>query len=128
MLSGVVYGFSALSDGIIKKIKNKVNKSIRVIATGGNIRFISRYCTQFDRIDPDLTLKGLNFIYRDTLTISARGARLQGGQGSATLATKIGESAMSCGGFCGEDLRSGSPCLLSRQGNNFKGGTVFLRN
>ena len=72
MLSGIVYGFSALSDGIIKKIKNKMNKNILVIGTGGDIRFISRYCTQFDRIEPDLTLEGLNFIYGDTLKINAR--------------------------------------------------------
>jgi len=77
ILSGIIYGFSTLTDGIIKKIKNKMNKSIRVIGTGGNIRFISRYCTQLDKIDPDLTLKGLNFIYRDTLKIgSGSGSRL----------------------------------------------------
>ncbi len=72
MLSGVVYGFSALTGGIIKKIKSRINKSIRVIGTGGNIRLISKYCTQFDKIDPDLTLKGLNFIYRDTLGFSSQ--------------------------------------------------------
>lgn len=72
MLSGIVYGFSALTDGIIREIKNKIDKNILVIGTGGNISFISRYCTQFNRVDSDLTLKGLSFIYRDTLKIGAR--------------------------------------------------------
>lgn len=63
ILSGAVYGFSALTDNIIKRIKNKFNKSMRVIATGGDINFISRHCRLFDRVDPDLTLKGLNMVY-----------------------------------------------------------------
>jgi type III pantothenate kinase len=61
--SGAVYGFSALTESIIKQIKNKFNKSMRVIGTGGNISFISRHCHLFDRIDPDLTLKGINMVF-----------------------------------------------------------------
>ncbi len=74
ILSGIVYGFAALTDSLIQKIKNRVRRNTRVIATGGNIRFISGYCKQLDKIEPDLTLKGLNFIYRDTLKIGAKSA------------------------------------------------------
>jgi type III pantothenate kinase len=93
MLSGVVYGFSVLVDGLIKKIKTKINKNPLVIGTGGNIHFIARYCRQFNRIESDLTLKGLNFIYGDTLNISARGRSLPVRQAGAT--------------FCGGDFKSG---------------------
>ncbi|MDD5156243.1 MAG: type III pantothenate kinase [Candidatus Omnitrophica bacterium] len=71
MLSGIVCGSSVLIDGVIKKIKNKLGASTPAIGTGGDIKLISRYCTKLDGIDPDLTIKGLNFIYRDTFKISA---------------------------------------------------------
>jgi len=63
MLSGVIYGFATLTDNLVMRIKDKVGKTAKVIGTGGNINLISRYCKQFDKIDRDLTLKGLNFIY-----------------------------------------------------------------
>jgi type III pantothenate kinase len=65
MLSGIVYGFSALVDSLAERIKNKIGKNSLVIATGGNINLIGRYCKKIDRIDKDLTLKGLNLIYNE---------------------------------------------------------------
>jgi type III pantothenate kinase len=64
MLSGIVYGFAALSDDLAARIKKKIGKNARVIGTGGNIALIGKYCRQFDKIDRDLTLKGLNLIYK----------------------------------------------------------------
>jgi len=63
MLSGIVYGFSALTDDLTERIKKKIGKNARVIGTGGNIDLINSYCSNFDAIDKDLTLKGLNLIY-----------------------------------------------------------------
>ena len=63
ILSGVVYGFAALTDDLAERIKNKIGKSAKVIGTGGNISLIGKYCKQIDKIDKDLTLKGLNLIY-----------------------------------------------------------------
>lgn len=63
MLSGVVYGFAALTDDLAKRIKNKIGKSAKVIGTGGNIGLIGKYCKRIDKVDKDLTLKGLNLIY-----------------------------------------------------------------
>jgi type III pantothenate kinase len=63
MLSGIVYGFAGLTDNLLEKIKSKIGKNARVIGTGGNINLIGRYCKRMDRIDRDLTLKGLYLIY-----------------------------------------------------------------
>jgi len=63
MLSGVVHGFAALTDGVIKQMKPGLGKGTRVIGTGGNINLIAKYCRSFDKIDQDLTLKGLNLLY-----------------------------------------------------------------
>jgi len=64
ILSGIVYGFAALTDDLVVRIKNKIGENSKVIATGGNINLIGNYCKQLDRIDRDLTLKGLYFIYK----------------------------------------------------------------
>jgi type III pantothenate kinase len=63
ILNGIVYGFSALSDGLIDKLKSELKDVPKVIATGGNINFMAKYCSKFDAIDINLTLKGLNLIY-----------------------------------------------------------------
>jgi type III pantothenate kinase len=63
MLSGVVYGFACLADDLSERIKAYIGKNAKVIATGGNIRLIGKYCRKIDKIDPDLTLKGLNILY-----------------------------------------------------------------
>ena len=63
MLSGIVYGFAALTDDLAQRIKDKIGRQARLIATGGNIALMARYCKSIDKIDRDLTLKGLSFIY-----------------------------------------------------------------
>lgn len=63
MLSGLVYGFATLTDDLSKRIKEKIGRRAKVIGTGGNINLISKFCTQFDVTDRDLTLKGLGLIY-----------------------------------------------------------------
>lgn len=62
MLSGIIYGFSSLCDGIAYKLKKRYCKSAKVIVTGGFSRLIGPYCESADKIDPDLTLKGLEII------------------------------------------------------------------
>jgi len=65
MLSGIVYGFAALTDDLVIRIKKKIGKNTKVIGTGGNINLIGTYCRKFDKIDRNLTLKGSNFLFRD---------------------------------------------------------------
>lgn len=62
MLSGVIHGFAALNDNLAVKIKDKVGKDALLIGTGGNISLISKFCKQLNRVDKDLTLKGLNML------------------------------------------------------------------
>jgi len=63
ILSGLIYGFAVLADGLTRKIKNGIVKEAKVIGTGGDINLMARFCKQIDKIDADLTLKGLNLIY-----------------------------------------------------------------
>lgn len=61
--SGIIYGFCCLTQGLVKKLKSKLGSNTKIIATGGAIRFFSKYCKFFDTIDEDLTIKSLNLIY-----------------------------------------------------------------
>ena len=59
ILSGVIFGFAALTDEFVRRLKQKFVSNAKVIATGGNAIFMAKYCCCFDKVDPDLTLKGL---------------------------------------------------------------------
>jgi type III pantothenate kinase len=63
MLSGIVYGSVAVLDNLSRQIKQIIGKNAKVLGTGGNIGLIGKYC-KIDKIDRDLTLKGLNLIYK----------------------------------------------------------------
>ena len=59
MLSGIIFGFAALTDDLVKRIKRKIGKNSQVIGTGGNIQLIHKYCKEINIRDENLTLKGL---------------------------------------------------------------------
>jgi type III pantothenate kinase len=63
ILSGIVYGFAALTDALVGRIKRHIGKNAHVVATGGDSTLIGNYCKSIDLIDSDLTLKGLNLMY-----------------------------------------------------------------
>lgn len=63
ILSGIINGFSALTDELVGNIKAKLKKDAFVVATGGDAKFMSGYCKSFKKIDNELTLKGLNLIF-----------------------------------------------------------------
>lgn len=59
MLSGLVYGFGALIDGLVKKFRRKAGEKAKVVLTGGDARLIRQYCSKSYYFEPDLILKGL---------------------------------------------------------------------
>ncbi|MFA4967055.1 MAG: type III pantothenate kinase [Candidatus Margulisiibacteriota bacterium] len=65
MRSGLVYGYASLVEGMISRFKNKIGRRAKVVATGGYAKLIAKYARGIDIIDIDLTLKGLNIIYRE---------------------------------------------------------------
>lgn len=65
ILSGMVYGYAALIDGLIGKLKRELGKKTKVVATGGQARLLNSYCEEIDRIDPHLTLTGLRMIWEE---------------------------------------------------------------
>jgi type III pantothenate kinase len=63
MLIGVYWGYVAMIEGLIARMKAEVAKPLTVIATGGLAALFDQQGHLFDRIDPDLTLNGLMHLY-----------------------------------------------------------------
>ena len=61
--SGIVYGYIAMVDGIVERIKKEVKGDPRIIATGGLAHLIAEGSKTIDEVDNLLTLKGLRLIY-----------------------------------------------------------------
>ena len=62
--SGLILGYSELIKGMIKRFKEELDNNAKIIATGGLADIISKEVNLFDIIDHDLTLKGLQILYK----------------------------------------------------------------
>jgi type III pantothenate kinase len=61
--SGVVYGFAAMVDGMIGRLRDELGEETEAIATGGLATAIVPYCETIDDVDDLLTLTGLRLIW-----------------------------------------------------------------
>lgn len=64
MQAGIVYGYVGQVEGIVKRIMDQSEEKPKVIATGGLSSLIAQESTVIDVVDPFLTLKGLQLIYK----------------------------------------------------------------
>ena len=64
MQSGILYGYVGQVEGIVNRMKKESEKAPIVIATGGLAGLISEESSVIDIVDPFLTLKGLQLIYK----------------------------------------------------------------
>ncbi len=61
--SGICYGYTALVDGMVNRIRKENAGRARVIATGGFAELIAGESTTIEAIDEFLTLDGLRILY-----------------------------------------------------------------
>ena len=64
MQSGVFWGYVALIEGMVARIKAEWGKPMTVIGTGGVASLFEGATESIDRFDPDLTIRGLLEIWR----------------------------------------------------------------
>lgn len=64
MQAGILYGYVGQVEGIVKRMKDKSKVPPKVIATGGLANLIAQESDIIDAVDPFLTLKGLQLIYK----------------------------------------------------------------
>jgi type III pantothenate kinase len=59
MLIGVFWGYVAMMEGLIARLKAEIGRPAKVIATGGLALLFDKHTEIFDDVDTDLTLTGL---------------------------------------------------------------------
>jgi type III pantothenate kinase len=64
MQSGVYWGYVGLIEGLLARIKAEFDAAMKVIGTGGLAPLFAGAIPAIETIDPDLTLWGLQLIYR----------------------------------------------------------------
>ena len=63
MQSGVIYGYTALVDGMVNRIEAELGEKANVVSTGGLSGLITPLSETIDHHEPWLTLHGLRLIY-----------------------------------------------------------------
>ncbi|MFP4003485.1 MAG: type III pantothenate kinase [Alphaproteobacteria bacterium] len=64
MQSGVYWGYVSLIEGLVARIKAEYGEPMTTVATGGLARLFGHNTTVIEHVDLDLTIRGLQRIYR----------------------------------------------------------------
>jgi len=56
---GIYWGYIAMIEGLLGRMKAEVGRPVKVIATGGLATLFEKHTDAFDTIEPDLTIQGL---------------------------------------------------------------------
>jgi len=59
MLIGVFWGYVAMMEGLIARMRSEIGRPAKVIATGGLAILFDQHTDIFDAVDTDLTLEGM---------------------------------------------------------------------
>jgi type III pantothenate kinase len=63
MLIGIYWGYVAMMEGLVERMKREIGKPVTVVATGGLADLFDKHTAIFDAIEPDLTIQGLGILY-----------------------------------------------------------------
>ena len=63
MTIGIFWGYIALMEGLVARMKAEIGRATTVIATGGLATLFETRTNLFDRVEPDLTIRGLAIMY-----------------------------------------------------------------
>jgi len=63
MLTGIYWGYVAMIEGLVARLKSEIGRPVTVLASGGLATLFERHSKVFDAIEPDLTIQGLSLLY-----------------------------------------------------------------
>ena len=63
MIIGIYWGYVAMIEGLVERLKCEIGKPVTVVATGGLASLFDKHTNAFDAIEPDLTIQGLSLLY-----------------------------------------------------------------
>ena len=62
MLIGVFWGYVAMMEGVVARMKQEIGRPVKVVATGGLAILFDDATDIFDHVDADLTIQGLSIL------------------------------------------------------------------
>lgn len=68
MLIGVFWGYVAMMEGLVARMRAEIGRPARIVATGGLSVLFDAHSDIFDAIEPDLTIRGLAILYERSLS------------------------------------------------------------
>jgi type III pantothenate kinase len=63
MIIGIYWGYIAMIEGLVDRLRREIGRPVTVISTGGLATLFDKHTNVFDAIEPDLTIQGLNLLY-----------------------------------------------------------------
>ena len=63
MQIGIFWGYIALIEGLVARLKAEIGRPAKVIAPGGLAALLTAHTTVFDIVEPDLTIQGLAMLW-----------------------------------------------------------------
>ena len=59
MQIGIYWGYIAMIEGLVSRLKAEIGRPVTVLATGGLATLFDKHTDAFDAIEPDLTIQGM---------------------------------------------------------------------
>ena len=63
---GIFWGYVAMMEGLVARMKAEIGRPVKVLATGGLAVLFDKHTDIFDAVEPDLTILGLGLLYERT--------------------------------------------------------------
>jgi type III pantothenate kinase len=63
MLIGVYWGYVAMIEGLLERLKTEIGRPVTVVGTGGLAILFDQRTNVFDAVEPDMTIQGLSLLY-----------------------------------------------------------------
>ena len=68
MLIGIYWGYLAMIEGLVARMKAETGRPLTVVATGGLATLFDKHTEVFDAVEPDLTIQGLGLLHRTSVS------------------------------------------------------------
>ncbi len=68
MLTGIYWGYVAMMEGLVARLKSEIGRPATVVATGGLATLFDQKTDLFDAVEPDLTIQGLSLLHEKAVS------------------------------------------------------------